>query len=135
MSGELTAVLIVATIFFSLTQIVRTIADNNLRKKLIDKDILDEKVKFLYQSRQEGQISNSLKWGMVLIAVGAAVLIGQYAPYRFHEEATISAMFIMAGLALIAYYVMAKQMDGSPTGEAEEEESKPARRTRATTKK
>ena len=132
MSGELTAVLIVATIFFSLSSIVRTIVDNNLRKKLIDKGMLNEDVKFLYQSRQEGQISNSLKWGMVLIAVGAAVLIGQYAPYSFHEEATISAMFIMAGLALIAYYVMAKQMDEKA---AQEQDKKPVARTKAASKK
>jgi hypothetical protein len=47
---------------------------------------------------------------MVLIAVGGAILVGQLAPYSISEEVTISAMLIMAGLALIVYYFIAGRM-------------------------
>ena len=117
MSDQLTAVLIVATIFSSIVIVVRTIADNRLRHKLIEKGMVDENIRYLTAVSSSETAPSSLKWGMVLIAVGAAVLIGQFVPYSFHEEATISAMFIMAGLALISYYFIARKM----TGESETE--------------
>ena len=79
----------------------------------------DEKVKYLYMNKLEAHVPSSLKWGMVLIAVGAAILIGQFVPYSYQEEATISGMFIMAGLALIVYYFIA----GKIIKKAEEEKS------------
>ncbi len=109
MSGELTAVVIVAIVFTALTQIVKTIAENRIRHKLIDKGMLDENVKHLYTSRL-ANVPSSLKWGMVLIAGGAAIWIAQIVPYSFQEEAIVSGMLIMGGLALIVYYFIASKL-------------------------
>ena len=110
MSGELTAVIIVGTVFFAIVQIVRTIAENRLRHKLIDKGMLDENVKHLYTSKLSYNVPSSLKWGMVLIAVGSSIWIAQLVPYSFQEEAIVSAMLIMGGLALIVYYFIASKL-------------------------
>ncbi len=110
MSGELTGVFIVAIVFFSTVAVVKIVSDNIIRRRLIEKGNIDESVKFLYAHKFENNVPSSLKWGMVLIAVGAAILVGQYFPYTYHEEATISGMFIMAGLALVAYYFIAGRM-------------------------
>lgn len=110
MSGEMVPIIIVPAIFFSFVAMIKILSDNAVRRKLIDKGLIDENVKYLYSNRLESQAPASLKWGMVLIAVGAAILIGQFVPYSFQEEATISGMFIMAGVALIAYYFLAKRL-------------------------
>ena len=70
MSGELTAIIIVGTVFIALAYIVRTIAENRIRHKLIDKGMVDDNVKYLYTSKLSYNVPSSLKWGMVLIAVG-----------------------------------------------------------------
>ncbi len=110
MSGALTAVLIVATVFFSMVSIVKIISDNMMRRKILEKGMLDENIKYLYAQTSQQQVPASLKWGMVLIAVGAAIFIGQFFPHTFSEEATIGVMFLMAGLALILYYFIARRI-------------------------
>ncbi|MFQ5649674.1 MAG: DUF6249 domain-containing protein [bacterium] len=115
---------VVPTIFFSIFAVIKTISDNNLRRKIVDKGMVDEHVKHLFQRQSLEYAPVSLKWGMVLIGVGASILIGQVVPYSFREEATISAMFILSGSALILYYVIAAKLaqrndrsGPNPTGE------------------
>lgn len=110
MSGELTGVVIVGTVFFSLVQIVRIITESRLRQKLIDKGDIDDNVKQLFSKVQTQNVPSSLKWGMVLIAVGAAIWVAQLFPYSFQDEAIVSTMLIMGGLALIVYYFIASRM-------------------------
>lgn len=107
MSEVLIPIVVVPVIFFSFYLIIKTVSDNGVRRKIIDKGLLDENVKHLFQQTTIGFRPNSLKWGMVLVAIGSAVLIGQAVPYSFQEEATISAMFILSGVALVAFYFLA----------------------------
>lgn len=110
MSGELLAAVIVFIIFFSIVTVIRIIANNNIRRKLIERDLVNEKTKYLYTSTFEGQVPSSLKWGIVLIGVGLAILIGQMLPSDISDEVTISGMFIFAGLGLILYYFLASRI-------------------------
>ncbi|MFQ6112849.1 MAG: DUF6249 domain-containing protein [bacterium] len=110
MSGNLLAAVIVGIIFFSIITAIKIIADNSIRRKLIDKDMVNESVKYLYANTLVNQVPASLKWGMVLIAVGVAIFVGQFFPYTFSDEATIGVMFVLAGLALILYYFIARRM-------------------------
>ncbi len=95
--------------FVMIPVVVKYIADYKTRAKLIDKGMVDANVKYLYADRPESQILSSLKWGMMLIGVGAAVLLGQLAPPDLVEEYTIGGMFILAGLGLCLYYLIANQ--------------------------
>jgi hypothetical protein len=87
--------------------IVKIILDHQTRKKLIEKGMLDENVKYLYADKPESRILSSLKWGMISIGIGMAILIGQVAPPELQEEVTIGGMFILAGLGLVIYYLFA----------------------------
>lgn len=100
-------IVVVPTVFLAIYHIIKTISDNNLRRKIIDKGMLDENVQHLFQKEKFGStFPASLKWGMVLVALGTAMLIGQLAPRSLEEEATIISMFIFSGLALIAFYFL-----------------------------
>ncbi len=109
MSENLVPIIIVPTIFFCIVAIVKIVSDNVVRRKLIEKGMVNADVKYLFANTMNGT-PTSLKWGMVLIAVGAAVLVGQLVPFSISEEVTISAMLIMAGLALIVYYFIASRL-------------------------
>ncbi len=104
MSEVLVPIVVVPTIFFTFYMIIKTISDNVVRKKLVDKGIVDEKVTALFQTKIVNNPEVSLKYGMILIAVGIAVLLGMYAPRSMQEEITISGMFLLGGLALVLYY-------------------------------
>lgn len=115
MEEVLVPIVVVPTVFFAFYMIIRTISDNNLRRKLIDKGMLDENARLLFEKRYADFVPNSLKWGMVLIAFGSAILIGQLVPYSFQAEATVSGMFILGGLALVIYYFIASNAQKKTT--------------------
>jgi hypothetical protein len=95
--------------FFMVPIIIKLLSDNKTRRKLIEKGLVDEKVKYLFMNKPKEYVSSSLKWGMVLIAIGLAVFVGQLAPKELMEEVTIGAMFVFGGVALVIYYAIASK--------------------------
>lgn len=110
MSEAMVPIIIVPVVFFSFIWLVKIISDNAVRRKIIDKGLVDENIKYLYLSDTGTGVPSSLKWGLVLVAVGAAFLVGQLMPFEFKDEFTVSAMLIFGGLALIAYYFIGKKL-------------------------
>jgi len=99
----------VIAFFVIIGVVVKYIVDYKTRTKLIEKGMVDENVKYLYADRPESKILSSLKWGMMLIGVGIAIFIGQMAPPDLVEEYTIGGMFVLAGLGLLLYYLIANK--------------------------
>jgi hypothetical protein len=98
-------------VFFGVVAyIVKILLENSTRKKLIDKGMVDENVKYLFLDKPRSQILPALKWGMVAIGIGIAIFIGQMVQPDTREEVTIGCMFIFGGLALVIYYAIANKM-------------------------
>jgi len=104
-------------LFMVVAYVIKIIVENGTRRKLIDKGMVDENIKYLYADKPKSQILSALKWGMVAIAIGLAVFVGQMGPSHLVEEITIGAMFVFAGLALVIYYAIAKRMLEKSKGE------------------
>jgi len=102
--------MIPVAMFVVFAAIVKMIVDNSTRKKLIEKGLVDENIKYLFPDKPKVRPLSSLKWGMVCIAIGIALFVGQIAPPGYMEEVTIGAMFVLAGLALVIYYPIASRM-------------------------
>lgn len=103
--------LIVGIIFGSAIYVIKTVSDNRIRRRIIESGQIDEKIQFLYFQPQGANSSyfSSVKWGLVLIALGLALFLGQILPYRFDEEMTFGFMALFAGIAFIIYYFLAKR--------------------------
>ncbi len=112
MSADLVPVLILLVIGYFTLELVKLISENRLRHKLIEKGLVDEKIKLLFQSQPLAQSASALKWGLVLIAVGLALFftygINSWVPHEIREEITAGAVFFMAGLGMVIYYVIAR---------------------------
>lgn len=100
-----------AIVFFAIVAAIKIILDYSMRKRLIEKGLVDSKVRYLFSATSPA--ATSLKWGMVLMGIGIAVIIGKLVPYGMQDEITISSMFILAGLALVLYYFIAPKLDSS----------------------
>ena len=109
MHGELVPI----TFFIVFAVIVKIVSDNGIKKRLIAQGKLDENVKYLYADRLNAGVPASLKWGMVLTAVGAALLI---APE--FDELTLGLMLVMGGVALIVYYFVGSALLKKKNAEA-----------------
>lgn len=97
-------------LFIAIAVIVKIALDHRTRQKLIDKGMVDEKVKYLYRENGETRALGTLKWALVLIGIGLAVIIGQLVPDRMMEEITAAGMFLLAGIGLLVYYVIASRV-------------------------
>jgi Na+-transporting methylmalonyl-CoA/oxaloacetate decarboxylase beta subunit len=98
-------------VFFGVgAYVVKIILENATRRKLIDKGMVDENVKYLYMDKPTSQTLSALKWGIVAIGIGVAIFIGQMVQYDLREEVTIGCMFIFGGLALVIYYPIANRV-------------------------
>lgn len=110
--------LIPIAFFVFIAYMVKIVSENRTRRFLIEKGQVNENVKFLFSDRFSYSVPSSLKWGMVLIAIGAAIIIGRIldaalpSTYgEFDGEAmTFALMFIFGGVALIVYYALAIKM-------------------------
>jgi len=103
-------ILIPVVIFGSITLIIKIILDHRVRQKLIDRNMLNENVKYLKAGAPVESSLSSLKWGMVLVSIGLAFLIGQLAPKELEEEVILGCMFILAGISLLAFYGLADRL-------------------------
>ena len=106
---ELAPVLIMLIIFGGIIGIIRVVSESRLRNRLIEKGMVDEKVQYLWtRGHSDAHLSN-LKWGMVLVGIGAAALISQFLPYDMNDGGTIGLMLIFGGLAFLLYYPIAQK--------------------------
>lgn len=112
MEAEVMSALIVGIIFLSVLGFVKILADNKIRSKLIDKGMVDENIKHLYTGHFSANVPGALKWGLALIGIGAAFLIGLIVPVDVQGEVTVGSMFLLAGFGFIIYYIVARRMNG-----------------------
>ena len=110
MDSNLAPVFGMAVFFGAIVLLVKIISDNRLRQKLVEKGIVDENVKYLYAKR-ESSSGGSLKWGIFLVAIGAALMIIRMAPHVFYDESAFGLLMISGGVALFAHYFIAKRFD------------------------
>ena len=104
-------IVIPLAVFFTIGYIVKTTTDNRLRKKVVEKGIVDDKIKYLFRNYEEHGSLSSLKWGMISTAVGLGLLVGYLMPnYQYNQEIIFAFMFIFAGVALLLYYVLAERI-------------------------
>lgn len=100
--------LIPIAFFVIVAVIFKIVTENRTRQKLIDKGMLDERTKYLFMHPAPPSL-NSLKWGMVLIAVGLALALVNLFPIAFEGPASIGLMMLFAGTAFILYFIIARK--------------------------
>jgi hypothetical protein len=99
-------------IFPTIFLIVKAALNYSTRKQLIQKGLVNEDIKHLfYQNGNNAErfMPSSLKWGLVLLFVGAAFLIAKLLPYYIERDITFGIMLVAAGAGLLVYYAIASK--------------------------
>jgi len=97
-------------IFAIIAFVIKTLSDNNVRRHFVDKGVSGEDARNILPTAMEDSLPSSLKWGIVLIAVGLSFFIGELVPSRNQELVTAAVMFISAGAGLLVYYAIGSKM-------------------------
>lgn len=102
--------LIPITLFVVVAAIVKMVIDGRTRRHLIDKGIMEASTQKILATEMEMSIFSNLKWGLVMVAVGAVVLISRIADvYWLEREGVFGVVLIAIGVAFLIYYPMAKR--------------------------
>lgn len=112
-------IIIVPTIFLMFYLIIKNFFDYRLKRSLVEKGLVKES-HFLLSESPELMPLNSVKWGLVFVGVGAAILLAQFFPEQISDEIMVGLMLVFAGISFLVYYRMAKkQQIAAGTGNIE----------------
>jgi hypothetical protein len=92
--------------------LVKTILDHKIRRMAIEKGLVNQDLKhlYLYTAGPDTRAPAAVKWGLMMVGVGLAFLIGLLVPSNLQAEVTVGCAFLLAGLGLIVYYAIAKKL-------------------------
>jgi uncharacterized membrane protein HdeD (DUF308 family) len=111
MSEHFTAIAIIGIIFGSIVGVIKIISDNRIKNRLIDSGKIEDKMKNLsFASNVYHNPISAIKWGLLLLGIGIAFMLGQLFPFHISEESTFGLMLIFGGIALLIYYIVAKKI-------------------------
>jgi hypothetical protein len=92
--------------------IIKLIFDSRIKRQLIEKGVVDDKLKSLFEESPELRAVSILKWAFVLIGTGLGILAGRLAPADMVREYMMAAILTFTGLGLVLYYLIAKHTIG-----------------------
>lgn len=96
--------------FASIVWIVKIISDNRIRRKLIDQRVSDEVARaVMKEGRAMPSAYGALKWGLVILGVGGALIIGHILTIDMDDPVGYGFIFLAAGAGLVTYYFMATE--------------------------
>jgi hypothetical protein len=103
-------VIIPLGIFTIVAIVIKMVLDYKMKRRLIEKGTVDENVqRMIYTGLSDFGLS-SLKWGMVLVGVGLAFLLGEFFPRSVSDYMLVAFLFLFAGAGMLVYYAIAPRM-------------------------
>ncbi len=108
MAGDIIPLVAIVVTFFSLVVIIRTISDNKVKHRLIERGEFTEQAAHTLANMSSSV--SSLKWGLILVAIGFGFLLINMFPRMFDDEAALGLLLIAAGVALFAHYFMSPKL-------------------------
>ena len=111
MPGELVGIALFIGFFWSISFITKTLSDNRVRRELMKTGANNEMIATLMMDASRDNPRESLKWGMVSVATGAALVMIQLLGLHSDEALTYGLIFLFAGSALIGFYLINPSTD------------------------
>lgn len=104
--GFIGPVFIVVTLLFGIVSIIKALSQHFLRKKIVDKNYLDESSIRALQL-EEGR-HTVLKWGMVALFGGLGLIILEFIPYEYNSPLPFGIEAVMISSGFLIYYYLVK---------------------------
>lgn len=92
--------------FVCLVAIVRTVVDGRLRRRLAETHASEELVRALAEADRDYQRHGAQKWGIVLVATGAAFVLIDVFDLGSENPAAYGLLLGCAGLGLLVHYTL-----------------------------
>lgn len=104
--------------FFALVAyIAKLIRDTRIRRKALDAPLSEEAAEAFVQGGPfEPSTKAALKWGLVVLAIGAGLLFVDLLAISFESPVAYAILLVGAGVALLSYYLIEQDDQDRPGG-------------------
>lgn len=103
----------------TLIAITRIVSEARTRRRLVETGASPELAKLVTSaSASDLGVHASLQWGLVTGAVGLALIIIQYLPFRPDEPISYGILLVFASAGLIGYHFAGRRLLRHGTGRA-----------------
>lgn len=116
MFGDNLVAIVVPTVFllsvaFAIVGVTKIVSDGRTRRRLIAAGATPElTAAVLAPLPADPELFSALKWGLVTAAVGVALIVVQFLPYRPDEPIVLGLVLLGGAGGLLAYYASAKRL-------------------------
>ncbi len=109
MPGEVVVFFAVFFTFLGAVFIIGISTKHRERMTMIEKGMSGEDIKALYTREFKRDPLSSLKWGLLLVLAGVAILVTNYlhTQYGMEEGAGIGIVLLFVGIGLVIFYTIA----------------------------
>ena len=110
MLNDLVPLVVPLAMFWAITALARTIAEARTRRRLIDTNASAEvAAAVMTEARGDTAHHDSLKWGLVIGAIGLALIIVQFLPYQPDEPIALGVVLVFGAAGLLGYYAATRR--------------------------
>ena len=105
---------------FIIVGVTKVISDGRTRRRLIAAGATPELARAITATpRGDPMVYSALKWGLVLGAVGVALIVVQFLPYGSDDPIVLGLILLFAGGGLLGYYAAARRLADRPSATME----------------
>ncbi len=109
-TGSMVPIAFLLAVAFVLVGVTKIISDGRTRRRLIEAGAIPELARAIAAAPKEDPgLYGTLKWALVTGAVGLALILIQFLPYRSDEPIVLGVILVFAAAGLLAYYVSARR--------------------------
>lgn len=102
-----------AMIAFIIVGLTTVISDSRTRRRLIETGATPELAKAVMGTpKDDPELYGVLKWGLLTGAIGLALVVVQFLPYRPDEPIVLGVVLLFAAAGLLGYYGVARRLGG-----------------------
>jgi phosphatidylglycerophosphate synthase len=113
MLDDLVPIVMFLSIAYAVVGVTKVIADGRTRRRLIEAGATRELAEAITAPpRGDPQLYSSLKWGIVIAAVGLALITVQFLPYSPDDPVAFGLILLFGAAGLLVYYGIARRQTG-----------------------
>ena len=109
MHDGIVGAIIVGVIFYGIVSIVRTVADYQLRRKLINLGHVDRQSTEILSKTQNSHL-DSLKWGLIILFGGIGFIIISLPFINIDSPLPFGIMSVCVALGFLVYFFVAQRI-------------------------
>ena len=110
MEDIIVPIVAMVTVFGSIVLFIKILTDYWLRRKMVEKGLVDENaVNLLKQHRHEGGKYSALKWGLIVLFAGIGLMVINFLPYDGETSMPYGVFAFFVALGFLIYYFYVKK--------------------------